>query len=604
MAKAQSCPISLLIKYSDGESGCLTDLPISNVVDKSWGNQIKEIVSTAKFYSIATSKVCSISSVATTENALLINQIETGVLSRCPSGCDCSILVRNGQVLLPKKLAMDLGLANSSNFTRVDANSNLTGNIAPQVGRAKSESCSYANSLQTTTGQICLTDYPIANAQIPQWGKTLGALVKNIPNWALSVSASSGETCQRYVGFAALNSVGLSVLMTSAMNRLAEECPKGCTCKVAVKDGRVLEESLFSSWQNYANDVSVNRESERDRLLQEAKSREQERLVQEAQLRNQERLAQDAKLREQERLAQEAKLQEQERIAQQIKLREQEQLLQASRARDEENKQLKAELARLQEQARKTTESLTSTPVANRKALVIGNDNYKNVSKLLNAREDAKVIAQNLERVGYKVLLRLDLSERDMKSVMRTFKNMVEAGDEVAIFYAGHGVQIGAVNYLLPTDVGSDSEDQVRDEAIPLQRVLDDMSEKKAKFTLAIMDACRDNPFKSVVTGRNIGSGVRGLAATSAATGQMIVFSAGQGQQALDRLGEKDMARNGLFTRIFVQEMLKPDTPIDRVVKNVRNEVSSLAKSIGHDQVPAIYDQVLGDFYFLRNKAP
>jgi len=152
--------------------------------------------------------------------------------------------------------------------------------------------------------------------------------------------------------------------------------------------------------------------------------------------------------------------------------------------------------------------------------------------------------------------------------------------------------------------VGSDSEDQVRDEAIPLQRVLDDMNEKRVKFTLAIMDACRDNPFKPTVAGRSIGAGTRGLAPTAAATGQMIVFSAGQGQQALDRLGDKDTSRNGLFTRVFVQEMLKPGVPIDRVVKNVRNEVSALAKSIGHEQVPAIYDQVLGDFYFVRRNTP
>jgi len=338
----------------------------------------------------------------------------------------------------------------------------------------------------------------------------------------------------------------------------------------------------------------------------QTQAREQERLAQEARAREQERLAQEARLREQERLAQEARAREQERLAQEARLREQERLALEARAREEENQRLRLELARLQQEARKAPEPspLAPPPLSNRKALVIGNDNYKNVSKLMNAREDARAMAQSLEKAGYRVLLRLDLSEREMKSVMRMFKGMVEPGDEVAIFYAGHGVQLGAVNYLLPTDVGSDSEDQVRDEAIPLQRVLDDMNEKRVKFTLAIMDACRDNPFKPTVAGRSIGAGTRGLAPTAAATGQMIVFSAGQGQQALDRLGDKDTSRNGLFTRVFVQEMLKPGVPIDRVVKNVRNEVSALAKSIGHEQVPAIYDQVLGDFYFVRRNTP
>ena len=234
------------------------------------------------------------------------------------------------------------------------------------------------------------------------------------------------------------------------------------------------------------------------------------------------------------------------------------------------------------------------TTMANRKALVIGNDTYKSVTKLLNAREDAKAIASNLTAVGYKVTLQLDLNEKEMKAALRTFSSQVQGGDEVLFFFAGHGVQLGATNYLLPTDVAGESEAQVKDEAIPLQRVLDDMSEKKAKFTLAIIDACRDNPFKTA--GRAIGG--RGMAPTTAATGQMVVFSAGTGQQALDRLGDNDKNKNGVFTRTFLKEMQKPGVSIDRIVKNVRNEVAELAKTIGHAQVPAIYDQVLGDFYF------
>jgi hypothetical protein len=236
------------------------------------------------------------------------------------------------------------------------------------------------------------------------------------------------------------------------------------------------------------------------------------------------------------------------------------------------------------------------TTSARRLALVIGNDSYKSVAKLENAREDARTIASNLNSVGYQVTLKLDLNEKEMKSALRNFASQVQGGDEVMFFFAGHGVQLGSANYLLPTDIVGDSEAQIRDEAIQLQRVLDDMSEKKAKFTLAMIDACRDNPFKSA--GRAIGG--RGLAPTTAATGQMVIFSAGTGQQALDRLNASDKSKNGLFTRVFVQEMQKPNLSIDRVVKNVRNQVADLAKSVGHEQVPAIYDQVLGDFYFKK----
>ena len=234
---------------------------------------------------------------------------------------------------------------------------------------------------------------------------------------------------------------------------------------------------------------------------------------------------------------------------------------------------------------------------ANRKALVIGNDSYQHVAKLLNAREDARAIAEGLKRMGYQVTLKTDLDQQALKIALRTFKNQIEGGDEVAIFYAGHGVQLANTNYLLPIDVVGESEDQLRDDAIPLQRILDDISDRKAKFTLAMIDACRDNPFKA--DGRSIGA-TRGLTPTTAATGQMIVFSAGTGQQAMDKLGPSDKDKNGVFTRVFLKQMEAQGLTIDRIFRNVRNEVVGLAKSAGHEQVPAIYDQVVGDFYFKK----
>lgn len=232
--------------------------------------------------------------------------------------------------------------------------------------------------------------------------------------------------------------------------------------------------------------------------------------------------------------------------------------------------------------------------MAYRKALVIGNDLYTDVPKLNNAVADAEAMAKSLEAVGYKVFKHLNVSEKKFRQVIREFKQQVSGGDEVLVFYAGHGVQLGNANYLLPVDIRGDGEDQVRDEAVLLQKILDDLEEKKTKFSLAVIDACRDNPFKG--KGRAIGG--RGLAPTTAATGQMIMFSAGSGQQALDRLGDQDKERNGLFTRIFVKEMQKPGLSVDRVLRNVRNEVVRLARSVGHEQTPALYDQSIGEFYF------
>ena len=80
----------------------------------------------------------------------------------------------------------------------------------------------------------------------------------------------------------------------------------------------------------------------------------------------------------------------------------------------------------------------------------------------------------------------------------------------------------------------------------------------------------------------------------------MVIFSAGAGQKALDNLGPSDKTRNGVFTRVFVQELKQRGLSIDALARRTRSEVVKLARSIGHEQVPAIYDQVVGEFFLLK----
>jgi len=235
-----------------------------------------------------------------------------------------------------------------------------------------------------------------------------------------------------------------------------------------------------------------------------------------------------------------------------------------------------------------------SAPSARRLALVIGNDSYSTVTPLQNARADARAMAAQLGRMGYSVTLRTDLTERAMKDELRQFNSRIQGGDEVLFFFAGHGVQIGGTNYLLPADIRGESAEQVRDDALPLQKVLDDIQDRKARFTLAIIDACRDNPFKG--SGRAIGT--RGMAPTTPATGQMVLFSAGAGQQALDRLNPNDRDPNGLFTRVLLRQIEQPGVSVDRLMRAVRAEVVAKARAVGHEQVPALYDQSIGEFFF------
>jgi len=231
-----------------------------------------------------------------------------------------------------------------------------------------------------------------------------------------------------------------------------------------------------------------------------------------------------------------------------------------------------------------------------RVALVIGNQTYTSVPPLRNARADAEAMAAALDNLGFEVMLRTDLDDRALRQTMREFKSRLDGGSEAVFYFAGHGVQLGAANYLLPTNITAESEEQVKDDALLLQRVLDDLTEQKVRFSVAIIDACRDNPFPKTGT-RSIG-GTRGLAPTTAATGQMILFSAGAGQTALDTLSPEDKDPNGLFTRVLLREITRPGLPVDQVLKRTRQEVVAMAKSIGHEQVPALYDQTVGEFYF------
>lgn len=240
-------------------------------------------------------------------------------------------------------------------------------------------------------------------------------------------------------------------------------------------------------------------------------------------------------------------------------------------------------------------------PVGKRVALVIGNDSYQKIKGLVNARADARAMAIALEKLGFDVVLATDVNQKAMLEAVRRFKVKLSGGDDALFYFSGHGVQLATGNYLLPVDITTESEDQIRDDALPLQRVMEDLQEQKPRFSLAIVDACRDDPFK-LGNGRSLSS--RGLAATSPATGQMVIYSAGTGQKALDKLTDQDKNNNGLFTRIFLQEMEKPNVPIGQVLHNVRVQVAELAKSVGQEQVPALFDQSIGTFYFNQVAVP
>lgn len=233
-----------------------------------------------------------------------------------------------------------------------------------------------------------------------------------------------------------------------------------------------------------------------------------------------------------------------------------------------------------------------------RVALVIGNDSYQEVPKLEKAANDARAIGLQLKKVGFEVMSYSNLSRREMNQAIGLFVDKVSGGGVGIFFYAGHGVQAGGSNFLLPVDIKVKNEQDLIDEAVDMQRVLERLSEAKAKLSLLVIDACRDNPFKKAY-GRSIGAS-RGLAIPQAPSGTLVVYSAGIGQQALDKLSDGDNNPNGLFTREFLPLIATPGLRLDEAVRKLRSTVIAKAKGVGHEQNPAIYDQTDGDFYFIN----
>ncbi|MEO1494455.1 MAG: caspase family protein [Pseudomonadota bacterium] len=234
-----------------------------------------------------------------------------------------------------------------------------------------------------------------------------------------------------------------------------------------------------------------------------------------------------------------------------------------------------------------------------RVALVIGNDAYDNVPVLLKAGNDARAMEQVLGEMGFEVISAIDASRRQMNRALQSFSNRVKPGDVAMLFYAGHAIEIDGENFLLPVDIPPAEPGQegfVRDEAISLNRVLEGMRRTGARLNIAVLDACRDNPFEAS-TGRSVG-GRRGLSRIVAPGGTFVMYSADAGQAALDRLNDTDPDPNSVFTRTLLPLMQKPGLDLVELARETRRGVNTLASTVGHQQTPAYYDAILGEFAF------
>jgi len=232
-------------------------------------------------------------------------------------------------------------------------------------------------------------------------------------------------------------------------------------------------------------------------------------------------------------------------------------------------------------------------------ALVIGNSAYENVPALPNPERDATFVAETLKRTGFEsVTVLTNLRKDALITALRNFATQAESADWAVVYYAGHGMEVGGINYLVPVDARIAADRDIGFEAVPMQQVLN-AAERAKKLRLVILDACRDNPFASqmkrtlTVASRSV---TRGLAAVEPDAGTLVVYAAKDGETAIDGDGS-----NSPFALAFVKNLQTPGLEVRRLFDYVRDDVM---EATARKQKPFSYGSISGrqDFYFVANK--
>ena len=227
----------------------------------------------------------------------------------------------------------------------------------------------------------------------------------------------------------------------------------------------------------------------------------------------------------------------------------------------------------------------------NRIALVIGNAAYARVP-LANPVNDARAVAANLARTGFAVTTLTDADQAQMRRAILAFGRSLRAADSVGLFYyAGHGVQVDGENYLVP--IGADITDatEVPLQGVGLGELLKTMERSQSRLNIAILDACRDNPFP--VTRLAVTRGLaaaRGLAPVEAPSGTIIAYATGPGQVALDGTGP-----NSPYSGALAENLLETGIPIEEMFRRTRRAVLAATEN---KQVPWEHSSLTGEFFF------
>ncbi len=241
--------------------------------------------------------------------------------------------------------------------------------------------------------------------------------------------------------------------------------------------------------------------------------------------------------------------------------------------------------------------ALVTTPAyAKRVALIIANGRYTNATSLKNPAADAALIAKSLRQAGFtSVDVKVDLGKTAMDRELSLFGQKSEGADVALIYYAGHGIEAGGQNYLIPTDAILQRDRDLEVEATRLDTVM--LMSESARMRIVVLDACRNNPFIATMqrTLRNRAVG-RGLAAVEPEGETLVVYAAKAGATAADGTGA-----NSPFAEAMAKRLVQPGLEISLLFRSVRDDV---LKTTGRTQEPFTYGSLSGNaFYFVAPAA-
>lgn len=229
---------------------------------------------------------------------------------------------------------------------------------------------------------------------------------------------------------------------------------------------------------------------------------------------------------------------------------------------------------------------------AERVALVVGNSAYDSVPRLENPRNDATDISDVLGEIGFDVELLMDLDHTAMRKSLEAFQGRSINADIALIYYAGHGIEVGKQNYLIPVDARLESDRAVRFEAISL----DDMvfaADGAKRLSVVIVDSCRDNPFRNRMVRqdptRSLG---RGLAEIEPSPNSVVAYAARGGSVAMDGNG-----RNSPYAEALLEALAEPGLEIGLMFRKIRDRV---LEKTNHRQEPWIYGTLSQDLVYLN----